>query len=141
MLLAVSTLLAASPRATANQIRANANSASMPIAASQRSGSAVGPEAERDGDADDDADAQHRLDEAGEHVAGEHGGRAIAIVRKRSTMPAGHVHGDHDGRALHGRGDRHQQDSRRDVVEVAGATVVATGQPALRPSPNCPPKT
>ena len=41
MLLAVSTLLAARPRATASQISAKANRASIPIAASQWSGPAV----------------------------------------------------------------------------------------------------
>jgi hypothetical protein len=42
VLLAVSTLLAASPRAVASQMSANANIVSTPSAPSQRNGSAVG---------------------------------------------------------------------------------------------------
>ena len=77
VLLAVSTLLAASPSAVASQIRANANRASRPIAAEPvQPGSAVGSEAEGDRDAEDDGDAGQGLDQAGQHVAGQHGGRA-----------------------------------------------------------------
>ena len=50
--------------------------------------------------------------------------RAIAIVRNRSMMPAGHVHRDDDRGPLHRRGDHDEEDSRRQVVEVAGASDV-----------------
>ena len=87
MLLAVSTLLAASPSAVASQISANANSASSPIAASQSSGSAVG----RKPSAMATPRTTAMLTSVWMRLAStwpvSTAARAIAIVRNRSMMP------------------------------------------------------
>jgi len=72
--------LAAKPSATANQISANANSASTPIVASH----ARGPTVVRNRDRrrpDEDGHAGEGLDQAAEHVTGEDDARAMAMVR------------------------------------------------------------
>ena len=88
------------------------------------------PEAERDGDAEHDGDAGQRLDEACEHVAGEHRGAGDRHRAEAVDDAAGHVHRDHDRGALNRGGDCHQQDPRRDVVQVAAATDMSAGEPA-----------
>ena len=71
MLEAVSTLLAASPSATANQISAKANRNRIPIAASQCSGPSLEWNPRPNADADQNPDCQDRLDQAADYVAVE----------------------------------------------------------------------
>ena len=100
VLLAVSTLLAASPSATASQIRAKANRASIPMAANQWSGPALEWNPMREGDPDEDGHSGEGLDQAAEHVAGEHRGPGDGHGAEPVDDAAGHVHGDHDRGAL-----------------------------------------
>ena len=69
-----------------------------------------------------------RLDEAGEHVAGQHCARSDRHRAEPVDDASGHVHRDHDRGALDGGSDGHQQDAGRDVVEVPVAAGVAAGE-------------
>ena len=133
VLLAVSTLFAARPSAVASQISASANSASTPIGGQPGSRIGGGPETDGNRDAKDDEDADERLDEACQHVAGEHAGTGDGHRAEPVDDAARHVHRDHDRGALDGGGHRHQQDARCDVVEVAGAPGMTAGEPAPEP--------
>ena len=87
MLLAVSTLFAASPRAVASQMSASENRASRPIAPSHSSGPAVG----RKPSATATASTMPMLMRVWIRLAStwpvRTAERAIAIVRKRSMIP------------------------------------------------------
>ena len=133
VLLAVSTLLAASPSAAASQISANANRASRPIAPSQSNGSAVGLKPSAMATPRTTAMLRSVWIMLASTCPLEHGGAADRHGAKAVDDAAGHVHCDHDRGALHGGGHRHQQDARRDVVQVAGSPDMTAGEPAGEP--------
>ena len=118
VLLAVSTLLATSPSATASQISREGEQGQDPDRGEpvEWPGAGVEPEAERD--ADEDADGGQGLDQAAEDVSGEDraagdGHRAEAI-----DDAVGHVHRYGERGAVGGRGDGDEQEAGDDVDEV-----------------------
>ena len=121
VLLAVSTLFAARPSAVASQISANAEQRQHADRGQPGSRIGGGPETDRDRDAEDDEEADERLDQARQHVAGEHARPRDGHRAEPVDDPSRHVHRDHDCGALDGGGHRHQQDAGSQVVEVAGA--------------------
>ena len=126
VLLAVSTLLAARPRATASQISANANRTSTPIVASHANRPGCGAESETEGDPDKDGHSGQGLDQAAEHVTREDRCPGDGHSPEPVDDASRHVHGDHDRGALNGRGHGYEQHPWYDVVEVGAASVVGT---------------
>ena len=121
VLLAVSTLLAAMPRATESHETASAVSASRPVAASHSTGPVVGTEPDQDRDDHHDGDRQPRLDHAAQDVAGEDRDAGDVHRPEPGDDALVHVHGDRDRGALGGADHGHQQDPRDHVGDVRGA--------------------
>ena len=99
-LLAVSTLLLTRPSATDSQMSAKVTITRTPTAASHSTEPGGGPEADEQRDADDDREAEHRLDQAAEDVSGQHRDAGDGHGAEPGDDALGHVHGDRDRGAL-----------------------------------------
>src|SRR6266542_4094702 len=117
-LLAASTVLLTRPQATDSR---------GPL-----DGAGGGPEADQQGDPDDDGQAARRLGHGAEDVAGQDGGAEDGHGAEAGDDPLGHVHGDRDRRSLGDAGHGHQQDPRGDVREVLGAAACRVAEPVAQ---------
>ena len=101
-------------------------------------GAGGGPEADQQRDADDDGDAQHRLDYAADDVSGQDRGARDRHRAESGDDPFGHVHGDRNRRPCGPAGNGHQQDAWNDVVRCTRARPPDAHQAR---APSVPPKT
>ena len=79
---------------------------------------------DREGDAEHDGEADDRLDQAADHMTGQHGAAGDRHGAKPVDDALGHIHGDRQRGAQCGRGHGHDQDAGHDIGEVGGAVAM-----------------